>query len=242
MQITDVLQNLGLSDKEARVYVALLKLGRSSAYGIAEESGLKKPTAYVILDELTKKGLALKVPRAKKQLFIARSPEEYFASLEERVQSAKKILPELMAFSEGKCPKPKTLFFEGFAKIKQIYEWHVRKMKNKEIVGFYAHAGDATPELTGFFWELARNFKNNNTTIRGIVPEHPNVQDYREADKEYGREMKIVPFEEYSSDVSVEIGEGYIMFFSFKDMQVTLIENKSIAKTLKQVFEIAWKR
>ena len=71
MTIIEALQNLGLTDKEARVYTALLKRGRTSAYGIAEESGLKKPTTYVILDDLIEKGLASRIPRVRKQLFVA---------------------------------------------------------------------------------------------------------------------------------------------------------------------------
>ena len=87
----EALQNIGLSEKEAKVYLALLQLGRTSAYAVAEKSGLKKPTAYVILGELMHKGLALKIPRNKKQLFIAKQPDEFFALVEERLNSAKTI-------------------------------------------------------------------------------------------------------------------------------------------------------
>ena len=242
MQFLNELQNLGLTDKEAKVYIALLRLGSASAYAIAEESGLKRPTTYIILDELRKKGLANKVPRAKKQIFIPRSPEEYFASLEERLSGAKKILPQLMAFADGKKQKPKTLFFEGLKKIKDVYAWHIKQMKGKEITGFYAHAGEETPELKKFFWDLAEEFKKNDVHIRGVVPEHPNLEEYREADKRYDRDFKILPFEEYSSDISIEITDNYVIFFNYHDQQITFIENKDIARTMKQIFELVWEK
>ena len=56
MDIQEALRNFGLNDKEARVYVALLELGQTTAYAIAERSGLKRPTVYVILDDLRQKG------------------------------------------------------------------------------------------------------------------------------------------------------------------------------------------
>lgn len=242
MQILNELQNLGLTDKEAKVYVALLRLGNASAYAIAEESGLKRPTTYVVLDELRKKGLVNKVPRAKKQIFIPRSPEEYFASLEERLLGAKRILPQLMAFAAGKKPKPKTLFFEGLKKIKDIYSWQIKQIKGGEISGFYAHAGEETPELKNFFWDLAEEFRRNDIHIRGIVPEHENLKSYREVDAQYGREFKILPFEKYSSNISIEITENHVIFFNFHDQQITLIENKDIAKTMKQIFELVWEK
>lgn len=69
MQIIESLESLGLNEKEAKVYTALLQLGRVSAYSVSEKSGLKKPTTYVVLGELVKKGLVSKeVPRSRKQL------------------------------------------------------------------------------------------------------------------------------------------------------------------------------
>lgn len=156
MNLIEALQNLGLNEKEAKVYLALLKKNRCSAYWIAEESGLKKPTTYVILDELIKKGLAYKVPREKKQQFVAKSPKEVLSLAEERLSMAKDALPELLALSEGERPKPKTLFFEGMSGVRENFRRENRKMQNKTVVGFYAHGGDASPELVDFFLE---NFK-----------------------------------------------------------------------------------
>ena len=70
---TKELEAIGLTEKESVVYVALLSLGTGTAYRIAEECSVKKPTVYVILEDLRKKGLVLKVPHAKKALFAPRS-------------------------------------------------------------------------------------------------------------------------------------------------------------------------
>ncbi len=241
MTIIEALQNLGLTDKEARVYTALLKRGRCSAYGIAEESGLKKPTTYVILDELIEKGLASRIPRVKKQLFVAKPPEELFAMAEERISLAKSVLPQLKAMREGEKPKPKTLFFEGMKGVRENFRWENRKMSGKETVGFWAHSGDASPELVEFFLENMEDFKKNNNKMKGIVPDDPNFKRFRDTDVEYNRQLKTIPLNEYSASTSVTIGDDFISFFSFKDLQITRIENKKIADTMRQIFEIVWK-
>lgn len=241
MQITEALQNLGLSEKEARVYTALLKLGRGSAYGIADEAGIKRPTTYVILDELRQKGLVLKVPRVKKQLFIAKPPDELFAVAEEKLRVAKDVLPQLLAMAEGETQKPRTLFYEGLPAVRDVFLEQAKRMADRELTGFYAHAGSAKSEMLEFFDEYNERIKRYKVQVRGIAPEHPNLEKYRRVDAEYGRKMKIVPFEEYSSDISIDIGENYVMFFSIQDAQATLIENERIAKTMKQIFEMVWK-
>lgn len=241
MTIIEALQNLGLTDKEARVYTALLKCGQCSAYGISEKSGLKKPTTYVILDELIKKGLASRIPRVRKQLFVAKPPEELFAMAEERISLAKTILPQLKAMKEGGKSKPRTLFFEGMKSVKENFRWENRRMQNKETLGFYAHSGNASPELIEFFLENMEDFKKNNNRMRGFVPDDPNFKKFRETDVEYNRQLKTLPLDEYSANISVTIGDDFISFFSFEDLQITRIENKDIANTMRQIFDMIWK-
>lgn len=240
MNPIEALQNLGLNEKEARVYIALLKRNRSSAYAIADSAEIKRPTAYVILEDLIKKGLVYKVPRAKKQLFVAKPPKEIFARAEEKLSLAKEILPELLAMSEGVKPKPKTLFFEGIKSVNQVYDWHAKRMQDKEVVGFYAHTKGASKELLGSFKVWAENFKKKNIKIRGIVPDSFDLKTYRNIDTNYNRQMKVAPLEKYSSDISIEIGDDYVIFFSFNDLQITLIENTDIAKSMRQIFEMTW--
>lgn len=242
MDFIQTLQNLGLEEKEAKVYIALLKSNRSSAYAVAERAELKKPTTYVVLDDLIKKGFVYKVPRAKKQLFVARSPKETFALAEEKLAIAKEILPELLAISDGAKPKPRTLFFEGIKSIKQMYNLHSKRMQNKEIIGFYSHIKEASEDLQELFSEISENFKKNKIKIRGIAPDSPDLKIYREADTTYNRQIKTIPPNKYSSNISIDIGEDYVLFFAHNDLQATLIENKDIAKTMKEIFELAWEK
>ena len=56
MFLADHLQKL-VSRKKAKIYLAALQLGGDKVQEIAVKAGLKRSTAYVILDELKQKGL-----------------------------------------------------------------------------------------------------------------------------------------------------------------------------------------
>ena len=74
--ILNLLHDLGMTDKEARIYLALYEIGRATAYTIAQRSGIKRPTVHVTLDQLRAKGLVLEVPNKKRHLFIVKDPNE----------------------------------------------------------------------------------------------------------------------------------------------------------------------
>ena len=243
MQIREALQNIGLNEKQSSVYEALLQLGRASAYAIAEKSGLKKPTTYVVLEELVDKGLVRRIPRLRKQHFEALSPEQAFAAAEERLAVAKQTLPELLALTKGEKTKVNAMYFEGVSGIKKMLQYRMKELKGNEVVGFYATDKNADPELTRFFKEeFGSDMHKARITMRGIAPDDEALSHYRETDTQYGREMKVIPKETYSSEVAIDCIGDLVRIQDYKNLQGTILENPDVAKTFREIFEMVWKK
>lgn len=242
MRIEESLRSLGLNDKEGSVYVALLSLGQTTAYAVAEKSGLKRPTVYVVLEDLRKKGLVLKIPHAKKQVFTAKSPEEFFSEAEDRLRLAKSALPELLAIAEKPEKNFRTLYFEGEKNVKEVLSNINKRMQGKEILGFYAREPEEMPqEMREFFHEWNEEGKRLGVTLRGVTPDDPSLQWYKEREEYFGAKMKYMDPKIYLSDCSIEIGDNFVQIFSLRHMQVILLENPDIVHTMRQIFEIVWK-
>lgn len=242
MNTLDALQIIGLNEKESAVYTALLQLGRTSAYSVAEKSGLKRPTAYVILEALIKKGLANRVPRERKQLYVAVSPDQAFAVAEEKLSLAKQKLPELAAMTKGESTKVRAIYFEGVEGIKQLIEYRVKEMREKEIVGFWATDKSVDPGLSRYFKEEWGPLCGKlGITMRGVVPDDPTLKFYRDVDAKYGRVMKTVPPEQYSSEVAIDVLGDLVRIQDYKNLQGVVLENADVAKTVREIFEMVWK-
>lgn len=239
IKIEEALQSLGLNEKQAIVYINLLQLGKATAYKIAQKSNLKRPTVYVVLDELRIKGLVLKIPYPKKQIYSAKSPGDLIADSEAKLRKVKNVLPELLALVRGE-QKPSVMYFEGENGIKNVLDFGLDRLENTEIVGFNAHTEGTNDEIATIFGEYNNKVKKMGIKTRGIVPDHPSLKMYREKDADFGRNMKIVPFEKYSSDVSIDMGPDFVRILMFKDLQGVVIEHKGLALALKQIFEMQW--
>jgi sugar-specific transcriptional regulator TrmB len=75
------LRKLGLNAKEAKVYLASLELGPTSAQSIAKATGLTRPTTYEIIKKLENKELFAQTKGNKKRFFAAQSPEKILGLL-----------------------------------------------------------------------------------------------------------------------------------------------------------------
>ena len=69
-----VLENLGLSEKEAQVYLSLIELGTGSVVQISKASQIKRPTTYLILDELKNRGIVTESQEKNRIIFAAEDP------------------------------------------------------------------------------------------------------------------------------------------------------------------------
>ena len=138
------LKQLGLSDKEAKVYLAVLELGPSTATQIAQKAEINRPTAYVQIENLMKLGLMNSHEKGKKTYFVAEPPERLQelvrknqTEIEERGRRLKEILPELQVLFDSAEERPKVRFYEGKEGLKAINE-DVFRIKKQEILSIYS--------------------------------------------------------------------------------------------------------
>lgn len=244
MKSVEALKAVGLTDKEARVYVALLQLGRASSYAVSTRSGLKKPTTYVILDELVEKGFARKIPRAKKKMYVPANPEEVFGIAEEKLQVARKALPELKSLTK-ESGKVNTLYFEGLEGVRQAMWYRMEDQKEQEVVGFYAANLNTSNEGYALISEWLAELQKRNTTLTGITPKHETIRQFFEGDENRTAplDLKFLPFDEYSSKVSMEAVLDFVRILDLNEdtMQAVIIENRYVADMLRQIFDLVWK-
>jgi HTH-type transcriptional regulator, sugar sensing transcriptional regulator len=76
LDISAELQTLGLTQSEAKVYLASLKLGPATAQLLAAKSGTSRPTAYIMIESLAKRGLMSSYFKGKKKYFAAADPHQ----------------------------------------------------------------------------------------------------------------------------------------------------------------------
>jgi len=114
------LMKLGLSEKEAKVYLAALELARDTAQNIAKKANVNRPTAYFILEKLMELGLISTLDEGKKSYFIAEDPKELknvLARERQELDARSKELDEAMnqftALYNAKQDKPRVRYFEG---------------------------------------------------------------------------------------------------------------------------------
>lgn len=90
-----VLEEIGMTNAQIKVYLALLELGQSKTGEIIKKSGVHSSVVYNALMQLTKNGLATFIIKGKTKHFSATAPENLVKYIDDKKSRIQKMLPLL---------------------------------------------------------------------------------------------------------------------------------------------------
>jgi len=93
--IIDSLFELGLNNKESKIYLALIRLGQVGATKICSMTNLHRQYVYQFLDTLEKKGLVQNILVKGRKKFTAKNPDILSKLLDEKKNIATKVIKEI---------------------------------------------------------------------------------------------------------------------------------------------------
>jgi len=240
------LVNLGLADKEAKVYLAALELGKSPVQKIAQKAGVNRATTYVIIKGMMKKGLMSSYHEDKKQFFFAESPEKLSILFKNQEQELKrkqeyleKLLPELKGLNVSKEGRPVVRYFEGKEGMRAMGEefFLTKHTEPARMIFSYDLLSNVFSESEQA--EMRKKRLKKQVKVRSIMNDDLNRAD---ADKVPFAEDVIVSAKKYpiTSDIAF-FGDKVRIATQKGDLVGLIIENKEIANTLKTLFDLASK-
>lgn len=237
--LIQTLTGIGLSEKQARVYVALHKLGQATAYKIAEECEVKKPTVYVILEELRRIGLVLKIPHAKKQLFSPRDLDEYINEREKGLEAARGMTYVFEKLREKTFSR--VLFFTGLRGIRESLEYKFGTRSTDRFDSIYGDVKGVDTVVLDLFREFDEKIIALGVELNVIVP-GKEAEVYYPLIRAEHTSIRQTPDLSYPGDISFEIAEDFVRIIAAKDQQATIIENKNVADAFRQMWAVVWKQ
>lgn len=230
-----ILQDLGLSEIEAKVYLACLELGTDSVLEIAKKAGVKRPTCYLSLDNLFDKGLVTKVQKKSTTLYSAQDPKVLLNKFREKITNFEDLLPYFSAkFAKG--PKPKIRFYEGKEELWNVYTKIL--FPAKEIY-FFGTDVEKIYEIfpTLFDYWLKNYLPKYNRTMEIVSYDSVGIKYAKTRPK--NQNVRIMPKDLPVFADSV-ITENKLFIVSLDNLFGVLIESEDLAKTYINFFMLAW--
>src|SRR3989344_3899596 len=225
------LEEFGLTQGEIKVYLALLKLGSSSAGEISKESQTNRTNTYDILNSLGKRGLVSSSMQNETLFFKAADPNRLLEILKEKEQKINSILPSLKQLQKAKTgEKINVELYLGIEGLKTILDDVLRT--GKEIVAFGCD-NHQHREFGSFIDNFMCKRVEQRIPIRIIVQQNERWERYRKEDE---KNLQKTRFLEINAPLlSMTYGEKLALLCLGEELYGILIESAPVAQANRMI-------
>jgi predicted transcriptional regulator len=225
------LTKIGLTESEAIIYHAVLKLGTCSVKDISKECGFHRTNIYDILEQLKEKGLISFSKEGKVMHYSPSDPNNLYELLREKKEILDKVFPELNSFYNNSSEEIKVEVYKGTEGMKSA--WRDMIKEGKPLFGFGVK-GQLREKLPLFAQQWLRDIKSKKIPYYGIYTK-------RGDNPFYYTEIRYVS-EELSSPVATFIyGDKININIWDPDLVAIIIKSKLVASMYKKHFDLLWK-
>ncbi len=236
---THVLIDVGLTQREAEAYIALLQLQEAVVAAIAQKTRENRTHLYDTLRSLMHKGLASFVIKNGRKYFRAASPEKLVEYLEEKKEVLNDALPQLRELARPQIQTPLVEVYEGDEGIRTILREMLRENKELLCLG----STGRSPEILPFFLEhFHKQRQKQKLPLRVLY--NNDVLGRKRGEEVNKQKRACVKYLEKTSPTTTYIyGDNVVTIVWIKDKLVaTKIKDSDVADSFRSYFELLWKQ
>lgn len=239
------LSKYGLSQKEIDVYIACLQLGDANVSAIARRADTKRPSTYLILEDLMKRGL-IDIQKTKQGArYRALNPKRIMTNLQTLQKEYEEALPSLIGAYHDKKHKPVVSVYEDYGVYDRIAD-EVREYveTGKEALYFGNSEFFYQKQSKVDLW--FKVMKNKRSHCREIICGDGEVQrTYIKQVQSLGNpNYQVKNLKNPPHPVRTEFGIWKDTVYQFsgsgKELYTIVIEHSALADMQRTVFEQMW--
>lgn len=244
MVLEKFLQDIGLSDKEAKIYLELIKVDTESVLDLSRKTKINRTSIYPLLESLETKGLIGKRKEDKKIRYFAEPPERlqtYLSDLEAKIGEQKQVLkdaiPQIKAVTKEAGQTPVVRYYEGRKGILESLD-DIYEIGETGGTAYYIYPLDVVDELFS-----AKELKETRAArkSRDIKSKSIYSSSKKERKSDPTAERIHVDDKEFPIKADIGIYRDKVRFATLGDkLSAIYIKNKDIADTLRILFETAF--
>lgn len=232
---TSVLEDLGLSKGEIKVYLTLLELGPTKVGKIIEKSKMASSAVHNSVNTLVGKGLVSYIKKGKIKFYQAVPAQQLIDFIEDKKKRVLEILPELELKQRLAGEKQEAEIFEGIKGIIAMLNRLIEDgQKGDEYRFFATFLEERNEEIQNFFQKFDVKREDKRLIVKGLAPR-------RIKPLFAGRKIIKMKFVDFPIPSDISIFKGKVAFIAWGDKPIGyLIRSPQIYEMFGNFFDSIW--
>ncbi len=238
MNYETFLVSVGLTSREAKVYLCLLERGDLTISKLSYLTQINRVALYDLLPRMKELGYIQIIQMGKRKLYRAESPDKFEMLFEKQIRNFESSISTLKDIYSNKKQKPTITYREGTKGVRETFDDVAYSVPVEGT--FYRYTSRVTdiPESRSEkYRELKKKKRFGRFVITGEVKG-------KKKGKSLDREMRLIPSKTdlFEDDVSLLIYEDKVAFIDYEHNLTFTISSPKIARFQKKLFMLLFKR
>lgn len=232
-----ILEQIGLTRNEARVYLALLETGETKTGALVKETGMHRVLIYDALESLIKKGLGSYVIRENIKYFQAADPERLLEFLKEKEELTRELLPELKGKYQTRNPQSVAIY-EGIIGLKSALNNMIKELSPGGT--HYVFGSGEMSSAMGAYYDIYQEAKRRNgIKTYGILD--VSFRKRKEVIRRTSAMLRFYPLTYFPTDTWIYNDKVLIVTYTSHPPVAFLITSQETADSYKKFFDVIWR-
>lgn len=236
-----ILENIGLTEVESKIYVCLLEKWVQSISSISEYSWCNRVQIYWAIPRLLEKQLLGETIHWKRRFFFAENPENLENIFYEQKLSFQNTVQALKQSYEKKINTPQFKTFYTKESIKYIFNDVIDTLNPGDT--YYRYSSRKENYLRGFLSSDYTKKRDKKDIQRMVITSSELKKLKEEKTKNFDREMVAIPkkFDLFEDNITKIIYGNKVAIIDYNTETSFVIENSQFADFEKKIFKLLFK-
>ncbi len=240
---SDILEQIGLSPNEAKIYETLIHIGQASTSQISVKAQVHRRNVYDAMERLLNKGLVFRIIGRGENMYEAVNPDKLMEIIKEKEIMLNQVLPTFRKIYYATPPQDAAFIYHGLEGYKNYLRDLTRICEDTYFTG--AKGNWITSKMTmSLEDDFKKALKKNKKKVKILFD--PRVRGKKNIEETAPGEYKFLPKGYETTGILDIVGDHIFMFNSRevgnfgKEGKIFVIVNKELANTYRTWFEMMW--
>ncbi|MFH1292315.1 MAG: helix-turn-helix domain-containing protein [bacterium] len=241
-KVISSLKKYGLTERQAKIYIELLKLIEAPVYLLSQRTGIPRTSTYTSLERLKKKGFINSIRKNGVLHYTPENPKSFLSALEKKQKIISDILPDMADLIDSASILPVINLYKGRNGYIKVRKQMLETFKCKKIKQILAISSPSDFDVFPKFFPIwVQERKKLGVQAKILLRSDAKTNKYFSDNKNDLRQVRYLPAK-YQYDGTVNIYDNKIAIFSLKNKELTsiIIDSPVITEMFTQFFNLAW--
>jgi HTH-type transcriptional regulator, sugar sensing transcriptional regulator len=238
-QLERILIEFGLSESESTLYLAGLRLGKTSILKLSRESGLKRPTVYKLIEKLLLRNIFAKIEEGWKVYYEAQNPRVLYQILDQKTILLDDNFPLLSNLYTAKNTSG-VMNYQGIKEIKYLYTNILNEVGYMQKYYVICNQELFMSLDKVFFEGFIRDRNAKNPNLKMIFTESEEANSSKKYQSKSNVAIKLLPESRVYRQNIIITPNRLIIHNLEKPTSAVVVFQKPIIESFQSIFDILW--